>query len=79
MYESWKQEVVFELCECVFVFSYLCKFNKAAVSLQLPLICLAFIGHNTTDLINRQEHPFFIVLHCSHEDVGQVLQQLDLK
>lgn len=54
---------------------YLCKFNKAVVRL---LICLTFIGHNLTQLTDRHEHSFFIVLHRAHDDTSQVLHQLHL-
>lgn len=73
---NYKQEVSLVLSEvCV---PYLCKFNKAVVSLR-PHLILSLIGHDITDLLERHEHTFFIVLHRSHDDVCQVLHQLNLK
>lgn len=65
---------------CVKVcFLYLGKLNKAAVGLHPLLMYLTLISHDITDLFNRHEHPFFVVLHCPKDDVGQVQQQLDLE
>lgn len=59
--------------------TYLCKFNEAVVGVPLLLICPIFTGHNLADVTDGHEDTFFIVLHRTHEDISQVLHQLNLK
>lgn len=58
---------------------YLCKFNKAAVGVHPLLTRPILIGHDLTEVTDGHEHTFFIVLHRTHEDAGQVLHELNLK
>lgn len=58
------------MCVCV---KYLCKFNKAVVGINPLLTCPILIGHDLAEVTDGHQHAFFIVLHCAHEDVSQVL------
>lgn len=58
---------------------YLCEFNKAVVGVLSLLICPISTGHDLTEVTDGHEDTFFIVLHGAHEDISQVLHQLNLK
>lgn len=58
---------------------YLSKINKAVVGVRPLGTCPILIGHDLAEVTYGYEHPFFIVLHCTHEDVSQILHQLNLR
>lgn len=60
-------------------FEYLCKFNEAVVGVPPLLTCPILTGHDLAEVTDGHEDAFFIVLHRAHEDISQVLHQLNLK
>lgn len=69
--EKWKSQR-----GCV---KYLCKFNKAVVGVPPFLICPILLGHDLAEVTDGHVDTFFVVLHRAHEDISQVLHQLNLR
>lgn len=56
---------------------YLRKFSKAVVGVP-PLLGPILTGHDLAEVADGHEDTFFVVLHRTHEDISQVLHQLNL-